>query len=172
MFGVVGVLGVVLPNGLEVDLTSNTNIAARRLLSGQQAILLLQPLKTLEAGPVVCSLACGSMITNGCVVWSHNRIPFNTEKFAKTPDQTGIYVVESGIYRIDMKLLNTGSAALYPFLEINGKPEIYCFAATSGFCDAHTNIVVELPVNAIIRVKFQNGGVTMFSNTSEAHSYL
>jgi len=178
-FNVEGVLGVILPNGTEIDLISTTNLQARKSLSGQQTVLVLsskpstssQNSQTISFTTPVCSFGCNTAtLCNGCVVWGVDRFPFDHQKFSKSNDNTAITVHDAGLYRMDLKLLNTTGSALHPYIEIDGVVEMYCYTSTTGYGDASANIVVPLVKNSVVRVKFQSSSGNMYSGTNKEYS--
>jgi len=78
--------------------------------------------------PAVLSMTTSKQSDKLAVQWDVEIIPLDTNYFQISNDRKVITILKSGLYVIDVQLLNVHNTVLYPYLEVNGKAVLYGYS--------------------------------------------
>jgi hypothetical protein len=132
--------------------------------------ILPQALKSID--PVVLALSSSVTVnSNRKVRWDYDRI-LNPSHFTLSADKTTITIVESGTYRLDVKLHHPErGVGMYPRIEINGQNVMHFYGSKHDtYGDVVMNYVFLANKNTHVVIGFQNDGSIQIG--SHVYNYL
>jgi hypothetical protein len=134
---------------------------------------LKQQVKILEDRllPVVLHLSTtGGDMPEGRVKWDIEKIPLNTRYFLLSSDSKRVTIVEKGVYRFDVQLLNVSGQPVFPFLYC---PEfsLYGYGSGNNYQTGDVHAIFEVPANTTVEVGLQNSTTIYRSGNGNTHSF-